>query len=794
MKISPDSIVFERQVPAIGRLWLRRLQLSEDMPIVHDWVRRDYAKDWGLVGESLSQVAAAYAEIARTAEVYLGFCDDRPAFLVESYRPTDDPIGAHYDAAPGDRGMHLLVAPATAPIHGFSWAVFTTVMDLLFADPATQRIIVEPNIRNPRIHALNRRAGFHYVKVIDLPHKTAHLAFCTRADYRAALERPPAAPANEAAAAHLDPEAWAAVNLALVRKAIAELAHEQVLVPVRRGDAGSEWAWYELAAGEPDAGYRFRARILPLDHWDIDAASLVKQTGGTRVPVDALAFVTELQDRLAIDPAKLPIYLEEIASTLYSAAYKRVRQVHTAGDLVHAGFQDLEAAMTEGHPAFVANSGRVGFDARDYLAFAPEVGAPVQLVWLAAHRRNAEFTAGAGLSYDELLRGELGDDTLAAFHHALARQQLAVDNYLLMPVHPWQWNNRLAMLFAPDLAARDLVFLGTGPDHYHAQQSIRTFFNVSHPGKRYVKTALSVLNMGFMRGLSADYMRSTPPINDWIHEIVSGDPYLVRKGFRVLREVAAVGYRNRMFEALPKQSPYRKMLAALWRDSPVPRLAAGQRVMTMAALLHRDRDGVALLPQLIRASGLAPEVWLRRYLEVYLAPLVHCLYRHDLVFMPHGENVILILENHVPVGAFMKDIAEEVAVMDPTRVAPPAAQRICIAVPQELRTLSIFTDVFDCILRYVSQILRDGADLAEGRFWATVAACLTDYQREHPELADKMARDDLFAPEFARSCLNRLQLRNNLQMVDLADPVGALIMSGTLRNPVAEFAGAHERA
>ncbi|WP_197085042.1 hypothetical protein [Saccharothrix sp. ST-888] len=38
------------------------------------------------------------------------------------------------------------------------------------------------------------------------------------------------------------------------------------------------------------------------------------------------------------------------------------------------------------------------------------------------------------------------------------------------------------------------------------------------------------------------------------------------------------------------------------------------------------------------------------------------------------------------------------------------------------------------------------------------------------------------------SCLNRLQLRNNRQMVDLADPSGALQLVGTLRNPIARFA------
>ena len=73
------------------------------------------------------------------------------------------------------------------------------------------------------------------------------------------------------------------------------------------------------------------------------------------------------------------------------------------------------------------------------------------------------------------------------------------------------------------MAQRRLVWLGPGDDEYLAQQSIRTFFNTTAPTKHYVKTALSVLNMGFMRGLSAAYMEATPAINDWLADLIARD-------------------------------------------------------------------------------------------------------------------------------------------------------------------------------------------------------------------------------------------------------------------------------
>jgi siderophore synthetase component len=147
--------------------------------------------------------------------------------------------------------------------------------------------------------------------------------------------------------------------------------------------------------------------------------------------------------------------------------------------------------------------------------------------------------------------------------------------------------------------------------------------------------------------------------------------------------------------------------------------------------------------------------------------------------------VILVLRDGVVRRAVFKDIAEEIVVMDPDAALPPEVARIRVRVPEDHKLLSVFTDVFDCFFRFLAAHLAAEGILQEDAFWATVAETVREYQRSVPELADRFRRYDLFAPEFALSCLNRLQLRDNRQMVDLADPSGALQLVGTLRNPLA---------
>ncbi|MEU9305951.1 IucA/IucC family siderophore biosynthesis protein [Streptomyces sp. NPDC048256] len=584
------------------------------------------------------------------------------------------------------------------------------------------------------------------------------------------------------AVAHLSPERWEKANRLLVRKALAEFAHERLITPEEKDGR------FVVRSDDGLTYYRFTAARHALDHWQVDADSITRTRDEAELPVTALDFLIELKKTLGLSEEILPVYLEEISSTLSGTCYKLTKPQITSAELVTSGFQAIETGMTEGHPCFVANNGRLGFGIHEYLSYAPETASPVRLVWLAAHRSRAAFTAGVGIAYESFVREELGEKTVERFDAVLREQDRDPDDYLLIPVHPWQWWNKLTVTFAAEIARGNLVCLGEGDDEYLAQQSIRTFFNSSHPEKHYVKTALSVLNMGFMRGLSAAYMEATPAINDWLAQLIDNDPVLRSTGLSIIRERAAVGYRHLEYEAATdRYSPYRKMLAALWRESPVPTLRDGESLATMASLVHVDHEGRSVAGALIEQSGLTPTQWLRGYLQAYYTPLLHSFYAYDLVFMPHGENTILVLKDGSVQRAIYKDIAEEIAVMDPDAVLPPEVRRIRVEVPEDTKLLSIFTDVFDCFFRFLAAGLATEGILEEDDFWRTVAEVTRAYQEAHPELADRFRQYDMFAPEFALSCLNRLQLRNNKQMVDLADPSGALQLIGTLKNPVAGF-------
>jgi RimJ/RimL family protein N-acetyltransferase len=192
-EIAADEIAL-RHVPAAHvvrpeAFHIRPLDAQCDAPTLHRWFIEERAAFWNMRDKSVADVAAFYQAIEDSGHAcaWLGLQDGVPAFLFESYEPAHEEIGEHYDVRAGDLGMHLFVGPAAMRRSGYTRHVFETLMTFLFERLGAQRVVVEPDASNTRIHALNRAMGFVYTKDVAFREKAASLAFCTRAAFYAAV-------------------------------------------------------------------------------------------------------------------------------------------------------------------------------------------------------------------------------------------------------------------------------------------------------------------------------------------------------------------------------------------------------------------------------------------------------------------------------------------------------------------------------------------------------------------------------------------------------------------------------
>ncbi|MGP6173976.1 GNAT family N-acetyltransferase [Corynebacterium sp. A21] len=765
-----------------GSIRIRPVNPAQDTHLLHRWITHPKSAFWGALGASEEDINREYRSIADSAnaEAWLLELKGSPVALAETYEPAQSPLAGHLQLHQGDIGIHLLVSPAeNAPLPGLTDALFAALLRWLVDVRAHTRVLVEPDVRNTAVHAKNERAGFRDVPGLgdtDLGGKHARIQVCTAARFRASqLAGLAVAEQRHSQDTHLLSSGERAER-ELIAKAIREFVHERLLT-VTELTAGN----YRVVFG--DRAIRFRARAHQLEHLSVDPASIEAENGQLLRLVD---LIVSAADDLGLTAEFLPIYLEELQATLAGRARNlaagrpssaELAQVQVKGPRDQARhLQYVEASMTEGHPGFLANAGRGGMSEADLVAWAPELGRPTQLVWLAARRQMCVRGAVAGLVPEEFLQEQMGT-------HLWERLRELGGDYVPLPVHPWQWENRVTTSFATNLVHRDLVYLGTGPDIFRPQQSLRTFFNQSRPEAAYVKTAVAVRNMGFLRGLSPKYMGDTPAVNDWLMSTVGADPGIAARNVRFIREVASVGFTGDVYHAAVDKGAaepggHQKMLSALWRESPVPMLAPDSIAVTLAAVLHVDAAGAPLVGEWIQRSGVDAAQWLHALLEVYLYPVIRSLVHHDVVFMPHGENVILELREGLPVGSFFKDLGEEVAVVNRDRELPTEITRIQADfgdLDDAQRALSVQTDVLDGVLRHLAALLDDHGILPEAEFWRVCRNYIA---------AQDTGTLPILAATFRHSCLNRLQLRDPTAMVNLGDQNSSLLYAGDMPNPL----------
>ncbi|MGW6568212.1 IucA/IucC family protein [Streptomyces sp. NPDC054975] len=589
----------------------------------------------------------------------------------------------------------------------------------------------------------------------------------------------------------LTPEAWNRAAARLLTKTIAEFAYEEIVEPLPAADTAPETPDGSGPGPRPyvlllddGAALTFTARRGAYGSWRLTPDSLALDG---RPLTDPLDFLVRARRLLHLDGATLGHLIRELTTTLAADA-RLDQEALTADRLADLGYAELEGHQT-GHPWLVLNKGRIGFSATDAARWAPEARRPAHLPWIAVSTDLAAYRGVPGLDTpDRLYDRELDTDVRETYRATLRARGLDPDRYLLLPVHPWQWDEIILPLYAPAVAAGAIVPLPADGDLRVPQQSVRTFLNTSRPDRHTLKLPLSVLNTLVWRGLPTERTLAAPAVTAWVHGLRDADPFLRDEcGVILLGEVASVTVEHPLYDRLPEVPyQYKELLGAIWRE-PL-RLPPGERARTLASLLHTDPHGRAFVAELVERSGLAPRAWLQRLFAALLPPLLHFLYQYGTVFSPHGENAIVVYDDSdVPVRLAIKDFVDDVNIsarpLPEHDAMPDDVRAVLLTEEPDFLTQFIHSGLFVGVFRYLAPLCEEQLAVPEGDFWALVRAEILRHQARFPELKERFELFDLLVPRIERLCLNRNRLHLDGYRDRPQRPHAAV--HGTVPNPLA---------
>lgn len=573
---------------------------------------------------------------------------------------------------------------------------------------------------------------------------------------------------------------WRLAGQRLIEMAIAEFLYEEIIQITHLKDNR-----YQLTLD--DQTYTFKAQNYLLGHWQVEEGSVRELSVVEDLPAWNLhTFIRAFSNQTEVKPFTKAYLIKEMNNTWLAEAHLFDESRLSSEAALTASHHEIEG-MLRGHPWLIMSKGRMGFGYDDYLSAAPELSPTVKVLWLAVHRDLAEFRSTEEWQAGRLYQHELSAEELANFEQKLHERGCSCRDYLLIPVHAWQWHQWLVPTYANEIVDQRIIELGVGQDDYVPMQSIRTLCNISQPERHYVKLPVSIFNTAVYRGLPSKRNLAAPAVTAWLKQIQSQDPDLKQSGVAFLGEVATLTIHQPCFDQI-EGAPYqfKELFGCLWRESVDPVIGTGEQALSQAALLHRDINGQSILAVLIQASGLSPLQWLKRFAEVSVTPLLICLYKYGLAFSPHGENTMLIHANGVPQKMVLKDFIDDVNLVDedfPELASLPIEGQILLRHPAHELSHFIFTGLFMVHYRYICNVfLQDYPEHSEVEFWQSISSVIDAFHQAHPELAERIEKFAMFRAEFEKICLNRVRLFTTSYNDEAERPVPVFL--DPIANPV----------
>lgn len=340
------------------------------------------------------------------------------------------------------------------------------------------------------------------------------------------------------------------------------------------------------------------------------------------------------------------------------------------GDLPGAdGPSALERLVTRGHPLHPAAKIRRGMGPAAGLAYGPEHTPEVPLRFAAIHRDLAKgVSAGGGPGITERLLAAFDGLQTAAREALPAGRRLP--EYVLVPVHPWQFDHVLPARYRDERAAGDVVLVEGFDRPASPLLNLRTLAPRADPGSTgprppHCKTAVGVQLTNVERTLSPQAVHNGPHVTDLLGRI-PGEMAGPRLG--VLGELAAAGPHPPGGPHVEGEAwDHARHLGGLLRENPLdhPLAGAGDRVVPASSLVATTPGGEPLLAEAValhadradRASGrAAARSWWRALVEAVVPGNLRLMTACGVALEAHLQNALLVLEEGEPAALLVRDL------------------------------------------------------------------------------------------------------------------------------------------
>ncbi|MDO5375283.1 MAG: IucA/IucC family protein [Staphylococcus rostri] len=311
-----------------------------------------------------------------------------------------------------------------------------------------------------------------------------------------------------------------------------------------------------------------------------------------------------------------------------------------------------EQAVVEGHPVHPGAKLRKGMSAAETIAYSSEYEHAVPLRFVLVRRDHVRIQQ-LDQSFDAILF-ETFDGLEAACHHVLDTHDLALTDYHLMVVHPWQYTHILTTDYEAELAQHILIPVDYTYDYY-AGLSFRTLMPQSPNMLPHIKLSTNVHITGEIRTLSEQTTHNGPLMTQILRDITATDTWFKHVPTAAVDELAGAHFFSPT-DTPDVQERRSEQLGTLLRHNIYHELDTTDLPLIPSSLIVGiPQQSSSLITELVAryqqqhpelTEHVAVQQWFSRYASSLIDYVMPLLIKYGIALEAHLQNTIAVFDKN----------------------------------------------------------------------------------------------------------------------------------------------------
>ncbi|MCL9683796.1 IucA/IucC family protein [Legionella maioricensis] len=418
-------------------------------------------------------------------------------------------------------------------------------------------------------------------------------------------------------------------------------------------------------------------------------------------------------------------------------------------------FLFLEQWGYQGHPSYPGFRAKMGFTRREVLQNSPEFQAKISLHWCALSKNQMSMNPDS-IDLKALIAREFPHE-FKLWQEKLKFSHINPEEYIPVPVHPWQWRNKLQITCSQLTDSKSLILL---PHHQTVipSMSVDTMMPIDQ-SNTLIKLAIN----DHARDLNEQFYGCT--LSRWINSLLTQSGHYQNTLF-LANDLAGLNVDS---PSIPKYC--QKELSVKLLQHPVSLIKSEQKIVPLMSLFaHSPLSNKPLLIEMIKESGLTPINYFNQYCHKVLSAQLHLLLKYGVAFEALPHNTLLIFSEQRPQGLILRDleqikIAYSAFFEDNDKPDLPATSRIKTSSLDKLRTVFIHGTLQNNLGHWINSLTQE-YQLDEQQLWHVVyqvmQTILNELAKEiHPSILS-WQKHQLLHDTWQHQCSLTMRLRGTI--------------------------------